>query len=146
MEVSEQGVALIKKFEGFSAEPYFCPAGKQTIGYGHAIRTGDAIAGRSISQEEAEALLAEDIDVVEKALHELIKVPLLQHQLDALVSFVYNVGVEAFSHSTLLRLINEGNTVAAPEQFLRWVYSNGKRLSGLEKRREAEKLLFINQI
>jgi lysozyme len=138
--VSEQGLALIRQFEGFSAKPYLCPAGKPTIGYGHLIKNGDFPG--EISKIEAEKLLKQDVMVAESAIFQLVKVELTQNQLDALVSFIYNIGTKAFEKSTLLRKINEKKPEEAAGQFSRWVYGNGRKLPGLIARRAAESKLF----
>lgn len=143
MKCSQAGIDLIKRFEGFSAECYVCPAGKRTIGYGHVLAEGEA---EQISAQEAEALLVKDIASAEEAVNRLVEVPLSQHQFDALVCLTYNIGNRAFSRSTLLRLLNNGDYMAAAAQFPRWVYASGKLLNGLRNRREAEQQLFLNNI
>lgn len=140
MKTSEQGLALIRRSEGFSAQIYLCPAEKPTIGYGHVIRAGESYPN-GISEAEAEALLAKDVEGTEQAIGRLVMVSLSQNQFDALVAFAYNIGVKAFEKSTLLRLLNEGNS-AAYEQFGRWVYAGGRKLDGLTVRRAAEAALF----
>jgi len=133
MHTSEQGIALIKRFEGFSATPYICPAGKNTIGYGHVIGAGEDFSG-PVSEEDAEKLLQDDVKVPEQAVNRLVTAQLNQNQFDALVSLIYNIGAAAFQNSTLLRLINTENP-AASEQFDRWVYAGGQKLDGLIARR-----------
>lgn len=139
MKTSEQGLALIRKYEGFSSTPYRCPAGKLTIGYGHVILAGENF--QPLSEAKAEELLARDVASTEQAVSRLAAVPLRQNQFDALVSFAYNVGTEAFEKSTLLRYLNAGNPAAADE-FNRWVYAKGQKLPGLVARRAAETGLF----
>ena len=125
--ISEEGLALIKRFEGFAAKPYLCPAGKWTVGYGHVLapqsvipapergsrvtNTGLTNNPRSprktgMTEEEAEILLLQDLAPVESAINRLVTVPLSQNQFDALCSLVYNIGVGAFARSTLLRLLS----------------------------------------
>lgn len=141
MKISEEGINLIKKFEGCRLTAYRCPAGILTIGYGH---TGsDVSANQTITQERAEQLLKVDLMVHCNNIEKLVKVPLTQAQFDALVSFEYNIGYGAFKNSTLLKLLNEGKYRESAEQFTRWVYANGKVLAGLQKRREEEKRLFL---
>lgn len=141
MKISEEGINLIKKFEGCRLTAYRCPAGILTIGYGH---TGsDVSASQTITQERAEQLLKVDLMVHCNNIEKLVKVPLTQAQFDALVSFEYNIGYGAFKNSTLLKLLNEGKYRESAEQFTRWVYANGKVLAGLQKRREEEKRLFL---
>lgn len=144
---SKNGIELIKKFEGFRAEPYQCSAGVWTIGYGSTFYKGGAKVTKDdkpIFKDEAENLLRHHLARhFEPAIHKLVKVPLNQNQFDALVSFVYNIGNNAFEKSTLLKKLNQG----APKhevanEFLRWVYANGEKLEGLVNRRSEEKQLF----
>ena len=97
-----------------------------------------------ISKEQAEQLLKEDLKHFENAVSQLVTVKLNQSQFDALVSFMFNVGVYAFKKSTLLRLINQENFLEAANEFDRWVYANRKKLPGLVKRRADEKQLFLS--
>ena len=147
MRTSVSGVSLIKQFEGLHVkrsdgriESYPDPAGIWTIGYGH---TKFVYPGMLISQEEAEDLLIEDLREAEAAVNKLVIIDLDQNQFDALVSFVFNIGQGAFARSTILRRINENQFELAGLEFDRWIYSNGKRLAGLERRRQAEAQLFM---
>ncbi len=140
MQISQNGLAIIKKFEGFSATPYLCPAGKTTIGYGHVIAAGESFT--DISTDAAEDILKNDIAKVEQALAGLIKVPLNQNQFDALVSFTYNIGITAFKNSTMRLLLNINEPALAAKEFARWVYCGGKVLNGLVSRRQDEERLF----
>ena len=140
MKISQKGIDLIKKFEGFSSRAYLCPAGVLTIGYGH---TGKGIKRTDIiTEEDAQDLLRGDLSWVEEVINEKAKTALTQNQFDALCSLAYNIGASAFSNSALLRLINAGNLAAVPAQFLRWDKARGKVLAGLTRRREAEKKLW----
>lgn len=131
---------IIKDAEGLELTAYKCPAGIWTIGYGH---TGsDVWPGLTITKPEAEALLEKDLKRFEKGISEMVKVGLTQGQFDALVSFTYNVGQEAFKNSTLLKRLNAGDYEGAAEQFQRWNKAGGKTLLGLIRRREAERKLF----
>lgn len=141
MQTNAQGVELIKKAEGFSSKPYICPAGKLTVGYGH---TGNV--NGPVTKEQAEALLKKDLRIAEEAIKQSVKVPLNPNQFSALVSFVYNVGVQNFKNSTLLRILNRGRYEEAALQFDRWVHANGTVLEGLKKRRAAEKQLFLKEV
>ena len=141
MEISEQGIALIRQFEGFSPKRYLCPAGKPTIGYGHVIKPGEMFAAE-ITEHEAQELLRADLRHFEETLNTLVQVEVTQGQYDALVSFCYNVGVNALRTSTLLRFLNTGNYAAAAIQFSRWCYINGQPSEGLARRRRAEILRF----
>ena len=139
MHISEAGLALIRQFEGLRLSAYLCPAGIPTIGYGS---TAGVQMGQTITAERAEELLREDVRQFEAAVSRLVKVPLNQGQHDALVSFAFNLGAKALEKSTLLRLLNAGDYSGAAAQFDRWVYASGKKLSGLVKRRAAERALF----
>lgn len=140
MRASSACLDLIKDFEKLRLTAYLDAVGIWTIGYGH---TRSAISGIQISEARALFLLAEDVKWSEVAVNELVRVPLTQYQFDALVSFVFNVGVTAFKLSTLLRLLNErADPARVAAEFMRWVYAKGKKLAGLERRRAAERLLF----
>lgn len=140
MKTSPKGVALIKTFEGLSLTAYLDPVGIWTIGYGHTapwIKSGDWIY-----REEADEILKEDLLEAEQAVARSVAVPLTQNQFDALVSFTFNVGPGAFRSSTLLRLLNMANYLAASAQFPRWIYAGKITLPGLVRRRIAERQLF----
>ena len=140
-KISQQGIDLIKRWEGFRDKAYLCPGNVWTIGYGH---TKNVYQGMCISKEQAEQLLKEDLKHFEASVSQLVTVKLSQAQFDALVSFTFNVGVGAFKKSTLLRLVNQGSFKSAANEFGRWVNANRKKLPGLVKRREDEKRLFLS--
>ena len=141
MEISQEGVSLIKKFEGCELKAYRCAAGVPTIGYGS---THGVTMDMEISQERAEMLLMEDIAEYEQAVNELVELPLKQHEFDALVAWTFNLGPTNLKNSTLLKVLNsthkDWNDV--PAQIKRWNKAGGKVLQGLIRRREAEALLF----
>ena len=140
MKISNDGLALIKSFEGLRLKSYRCPAGVWTIGYGHTIT---AKPGMTITEVEADALLCRDLQHFEKCVSKHIAVPLEQHQFDALVSFCYNVGCGALMKSTLRRKLNAGDYEGAADELLRWNKAGGKELRGLTRRREAERAMFL---
>lgn len=142
MTPSEQALALLRRFEGFSATAYTCPAGRSTIGFGHAIRAEERFPKEGITRREAEALLRADAIAAGDAVHRYIKEPLSQNQFDALACFVFNIGAGAFARSTLKAVVNRGWHAEVPPQLMRWVHAGGRRLAGLEKRRAAEALLY----
>lgn len=142
MRISERGMALIRACEGFSPVIYICPAGKKTIGYGHAVREGERFPGGGISEEQAEALLNQDVEWAERAVDRRVSARLCQHQFDALVSLTYNIGADAFARSTLLKLVNQGDIAQAGQEFSRWVHAGGRKCDGLIKRRALELALF----
>ncbi len=144
MRISEQGVRLIKRFEGLKLNAYKCPTGYWTIGWGH---TYGVKPGQKITKEQAEVYLKQDLVVAEDAVDKLVSTPLNQGMYDALVSFVFNLGAVRFKNSTLLRRLNQGAYDLVPDEFLRWVYGtvDGKtqKLPGLVERRTAEKEMFL---
>ena len=139
MKISQEGIALIKKFEGCELEAYKCPAGVWTIGYGH---TKDVKEGDRINKDEANYLLEEEMIEYEGYINDIVEVPLEQNQFDALTSWVYNLGSSNLMSSTMLTLLNEGKYDEVPQQIKRWNKAGGKVLDGLVLRREAEALLF----
>lgn len=138
--ITQDGIDLIKRFEGFSSTVYICPAGYPTIGYGHLVRDHETF--EEISQEEAEALLRIDVESAERAVLRLIKVPLTDGQFDALVSFTYNLGSGALQCSTLRRKVNRQAHSEVPAQLVRWVWAGGRKLNGLIRRRAVEAKLY----
>lgn len=148
MKISQQGIDLIKQFEGFRAKPYLCSAKVPTIGYGstrYADGTPVSLRDPAISEAEALELFASTLTTYEKAVTKAVKIPLEQYEFDALVSLCYNIGVGNFTSSTLLKLLNEGEVKSkVAEQFLRWNRAGGKVIKGLVHRREAEKSLFLS--
>ena len=139
MNISEEGINLIKKFEGCELEAYQDAVGVWTIGYGH---TKNVQEGQVIKQEEAESMLLHELleycDYVEKA----VEVDLTQHQFDALVSWTYNLGPTNLNRSTMLKVVNANNMGEVPTQIKRWNKAGGKVLDGLVRRRKAEALMF----
>jgi lysozyme len=98
----------------------------------------------SITKEEAEILLKKDLQPREKSLNILVKVNINQNQFDALMSFIYNIGVANFKQSTLLKFINDRLFDKVPDQFRRWKYINKVVSKGLLKRREEEIKLWLS--
>lgn len=139
MKIGQQGLELIKSFEGLELTAYLCPADVWTIGYGH---TKTVKAGMRITERGAEELLKQDLAWVETAIDTYVTVALTQPQYDALCSFIYNVGGGAFRKSTLLKKLNAGDYEGAQGQFKRWNKASGKVLKGLTRRRTAEQELF----
>jgi lysozyme len=139
MQISARGIQLIKQHEGLRLEAYVCPAGKWTIGYGH---TATARQGQRITQAQAEELLRLDLQGAESVVNKA-GLQLAQHQFDALVSLVYNIGGGAFLNSTLLRRLRDGAPMPIiRDQWRRWVMAGGRRLQGLINRREEELAMY----
>ena len=146
MKTSKAGLDLIKQFESFRAAPYLCSAGVPTIGYGTTVYPNGIkvkLSDQKITQQLAESFLQFHVNAIEKDVSKLVKVTLTQNQFDALVSFVYNVGLGAFGDSTLLKLLNAGDIDGTSKQFERWNKAGGKVSNGLTRRRNAEKALFL---
>lgn len=139
MKISENGLELIKHFEGCELEAYQCAAGVWTIGYGH---TKDVKVGDKITKAIADSLLAEEMDEYEGYVNNAVTVDLNQDQFDALVSWTYNLGNGSLISSTMLKVLNSGDFEGVPAQIKRWNKAGGKVLEGLTRRREAEANLF----
>jgi lysozyme len=140
---SEQGLAMTKSFEGLSLKAYQDCAGVWTIGYGH---TGPAlIAGMTISEADAEALLRADLADAVACVNLAVQVPISQGQFDALVDFCFNAGRGNLLQSTLLRKVNLGDFEGAATQFGLWVHAGGEVVAGLVRRRKAEAEMFTGQ-
>ena len=142
MKISQTGIDLIKDFEGFRSEPYRCSANVPTIGFGSTH--GVTMESTPITLAEGEALLKRDLVRFERAVHRLCPVPLTQGQYDALVSFSFNTG--SLSASTLRRKLMREDYIGAADEFPRWVFAAGRRLAGLVRRREAERVLFLSDM
>lgn len=143
MQISFNGIETLKELEGFRAEAYKDTGGVWTIGYGTTRVAGIPVQqGQCTTQAEATLWLVSDCSLAQTAVNQSVRVPLRQSQFDALVSFTYNVGIDAFRKSTLLRVLNTGDHAAAAKQFARWVYDNGKLIAGLVGRREIERSMF----
>lgn len=146
--LSDEGARFIARFEGFSSKLYNDPAGHCTIGYGHLVHRGrcngtePADFRDGITRERALELLKKDARTAAGEVSRSVHVRLNQHQFDALVSFVYNVGGGNFRRSTLLKELNAGRYENVPKQLDRWVNAGGRRLEGLVRRRKAEGALF----
>jgi len=145
MQISKEGICLIKKFEGCptddkgNAIAYQDAVGVWTIGYGH---TKNVQEGQKISEEEAESMLLHELMEYCKYVEDAVEVPLHQNQFDALVSWAYNLGPSNLNKSTMLKVLNRGHYEEVPAQICRWNKAGGKVLEGLTRRRNAESLLF----
>ncbi len=140
MKASPQAYTIIKEFEGLRLKAYKCPSGVWTIGYGH---TEGITAGISITEDQAEEFLRQDIETIETQINAL-NLSLTQNQFDALVSFVFNLGIGNFRKSRLLSLIKaDPYDNAIMDEFLKWVYSGGRVLPGLQRRRLSEMKLYF---
>ena len=140
MRMSAAGLATVKEFEGLRLKAYKCPASVWTIGYGHTSAAGNPIVTPElvITKDEAEEVLARDMEQYEEGVRKYVKVDLTQGQFDALVDFAYNAGVGALQKSTLLKKVNAQKFDEVPAEFMKWTRGGGKELPGLVRRRRAE--------
>ncbi|MEL6370909.1 MAG: glycoside hydrolase family protein [Pseudomonadota bacterium] len=147
MKISAVGIELIKRFEGLELESYQDIAGIWTIGYGHTETAGP---DQRITEREAEQLLKQDLTPRERAVDDLTNVSINQNEFDALVSFVYNVGIEAYRGSTARRRLNRGDRLGAADALTWWNKAtvNGVlvQVNGLTRRRAAERALFLTPV
>lgn len=142
MKLNEEGLNLIRSFEGLRLKAYLDIVGVPTIGYGE---TGpDIKLGLVWTREQAEQSFSKLVNEFAHQLKKSIFVDdLTDNQFSALVSLAYNVGLGAVKKSTLLALVNLRDYKGAAEQFLRWNKAAGKVVAGLTRRRQAEKELFL---
>lgn len=156
--VSSEGIKKLMEMEAVELMPYFDQAQKLTIGIGHLLTENELATGQlfidgkfidwknGIAREQAMALMAQDIRAAEVVVGSNLRVPLEQHQFDALCFFCYNVGSSAFVNSTLLKRLNQGQYESVPGQIRLWVYvtRDGKKVAskGLRARREREILIW----
>lgn len=146
MEMSNNGLSLLKTFEGCELAAYQDPVGVWTIGYGwtQPVNGKPVGKGMTITQDTADSLLHSGVVQYEKGVTRLVNVGINQNQFDALVDFAYNLGVKALEGSTLLKKLNAGDYTGAADEFPKWNKAGGKVLNGLVKRRAAERSLFLS--
>ena len=145
MVVSLFGIDLICGFEGLRLKAYDDGVGVWTIGFGTTIYPNGIRVkkGDTCTEAQAKAYMAHDLKKFESTVNRAVTVPLNQNQFDALVSLAYNIGIGAFSKSTLVKKLNAGDIRGAAEQFDVWVNAGGKRMQGLVNRRVKEKGIFL---
>ena len=147
MKTSSKGIDFIKSFETLQLKAYKAVQTEQhyTIGYGHY--GPDVTPGMEITEAEAERMLTEDLSDTERAVSNATAGwNLKQCQFDALVSLAFNVGVNAFQNSTLLKLVKQGaSEYAIRNEFGRWCHSGGRVLKGLQRRRQAEADMYFSE-
>lgn len=143
MKTSSTMRQMIKDFEGCKLVAYTDPVGIYTIGCGHTGMVGNEPvgAGMRISQQQADELLALDLERFEKSVDRLCP-GCSQQQFDALVSFAFNCGSGALERSTLRKHHSAGNHAAAANEFHKWNKAGGKELAGLTRRRAAEAAVY----
>lgn len=147
MKISNNGIELIKQFEGLSLKPYLDKVNIPTIGFGSTYYEDGRkvkLKDKPITEERATQLLEFIANkTFSENINKVVKVPLNQNQFDALVSFAYNIGNKNFNWSTLLKKLNQSDYEGASLEFGRWNQASGKILSGLVLRRQKEKELFL---
>lgn len=146
MNLSVEGINLIKRFEGVRSRPYRCSAKLWTVGVGHLIGDGKSLPkswNRTFTAEEINALLIRDLSRFERGIRMYIKVPLRQCEFDALCSFSFNLGLGTLQRSTLRQKINRGDKEGAAKEILKYCRAGGKIIKGLQIRREAEYRMFL---
>ncbi len=136
---SKNGLDLTKLFEGCRLTAYRDSVGVWTIGYGH---TKGVCEGMTCTMEQAEAWLVQDVQEACGAVNRLVKVGITQNEFDALVDFVFNLGIGNFAKSTLLRKLNALDFHGAANEFEKWDMAGGRHLPGLLRRRKAERVMF----
>lgn len=154
MKMSDKGRTLLTQWEGSRDEIYQDAAGLWTIGVGHLLTRDELTSGKilifgepikyadGLNQLQIDRLLSQDLAGAEGAVNAGVAASLNQNQFDALVSFVFNNGRQAFYSSTLRKVLNDGKYNKVPEQLRRWNRSGGKIVKGLINRRENEIKLF----
>lgn len=141
----EKAIKIIAKWESYRANPYYCPAHKLTVGYGHVILKNDSIKF-PISKENAIKLLYSDVSFFYSELVYLLKIRINNNQFCALLSLVYNIGSRQFQNSTIRAMVNRGDFKDAPNEFPKWCHSGGIRIAGLLNRRYDERKLFLEKL
>lgn len=150
MKISDEGLRLIKSFEGYhtrlkdgSCAAYLCPAGVPTIGFGC---TEGVKLGMVWSAEQAETALRREVAKFEAAVSRSVTVEINQNEADALISLAYNIGAAAFQRSSVLRRLNKGDRAGAAKAFHLWNKGGGRILPGLVSRRMREASLFLKPV
>lgn len=146
MKLSDAGIDLVAKFEGRRLTVYADPVGLPSVGIGHLLTAAERKkwpVGTKLTAAEVDALFRKDVARFEQAVNDKVLVTLNQGQFDALVSLAFNIGAGAFAKSSLLKSLNAGCPLIAANKFLEWNKAGGKVLSGLTKRRQAERELFL---
>lgn len=143
MQLSYQGTQKIAEYEGFRDKAYKDSAGIWTIGFGSIKVDGIPVQqGDTITRDKAILQMQADLAWAQTAVNKYVRVGLAQHQFDALVSLVYNIGETNFSKSTLLKHLNQQNFILAAQEFPKWNKAGGKVVQGLTNRRLSEKQTF----
>jgi lysozyme len=146
MKISDEGIKLIKRFEGVRNRPYRDSIGLWTVGVGHLIESGRQLPeswNKTFTDSEIDALLRKDLSRFERSIRMLIKVPLRQCEYDSICSFVFNLGAGTLQRSTLRQKLNRGDKEGAAREILKYNRAGGKVVKGLVNRRNDEYQLFL---
>jgi len=148
MKTSANGRHFIEQWEGLFLHTYNDGVGVLTIGYGHTTAAGPPQVhyGMTITQPQADEILAADLASVEADVNRLVKVPINQNQFDALVSFTFNCGAGALARSNVLHAVNAGHFAQVPDALMAWTHGGGHVMLGLVRRRKAEGALFLKPV
>jgi lysozyme len=150
MQISDRGKALFREWEGVLPHVYLDSGGAPTIGIGHLLTPSERSSGKlwlrgqairladGMTADDCEALLEQDLEPVQRCVNSAVNVPLAQNQFDALISFAFNVGNDAFLNSTLLKRLNAGRLDEVPAELARWNRDNNRVVPGLVNRRSKE--------
>ena len=150
--INRAALDLIREFEGFRAEAYLDTLAKPpivTIGYGTTARAGVGISpklGMKITEAQAVEYLNLAVIKFAEQIASKIKRPINENQFGAFVSLAYNIGPSAFAKSSALRRFNEGDALAAADAIRLWEKAGGKVVRGLQRRRAAERALFLTPV
>lgn len=142
MKTSQNGIDLIKYYEGLKLQAYKNTDDVWTIGYGH---TFTVFPGMEITEQEAEELLRDDVSWAEDAVNKNVTVELNQSQFDALVSFTFNLGETNLRRSTLIQMVNKEKHTLVPKELTKWVYRGKQPMKGLARRRIREAELYLKE-
>lgn len=163
MKIDKIGLEHLEKVEAKRYKSYLDSNGKPTIGIGHFLTKSELSSGKiwikgdqnkqgvfiryrnGISDSDVYTILIQDLIPVESTINMAVKVPLTQNQYNALCSFVFNIGVNAFINSTLLKKLNQKEYNEIPTQMRRWIFDDGKIIKGLVNRRESDIKLWLMQ-
>ncbi len=148
-QLDESGLDLIKEFEGCILHPYLDSAGVPTIGYGQTYYpdTGVKVTmdDADITQDQADDMLLQMVQPFEDAVSDAVTIDMTQNNFNALVSFTYNIGINGFKKSTVLRLVNQGvSDDSLKAAFLMWDKAGGEVNQGLVNRRNKEYEVYIS--
>jgi lysozyme len=150
MQISDRGKALFREWEGVVPHVYLDSGGAPTIGIGHLLTPSERSSGKlwlrgqairladGMTADDCEALLEQDLEPVQRCVNSAVNVPLAQNQFDALISFAFNVGNDAFLNSTLLKRLNAGRLDEVPAELARWNRDNNRVVPGMVNRRSKE--------